>query len=91
MRGTPSAWARVRGLEAAGRRAALRREAERIAADLGEDPAAVLAEAEAFAARCEAAGAVTPRQMTEVAATEFGLDPAEVWAEAERLVARRSA
>ena len=91
MRGSPNPWARVRGLEAAGRRAALRREAERVAAELGVDLAAVSAEVEAFLARCRAAGAVTPQEMAELVAAEFGLDPAELWAEAERLAAGRSA
>ena len=91
MRGGPSVWTRTARLEAA--RGAvpidLRALAERVAAEVGMDPAPVLAEAEAFAARCRAVGAVTATQIAELAAAELGLDPAEVWAEAERVAKRR--
>lgn len=77
MSGAPGPRARVRRLEAAISAAAVHAEAERLAVELGIAPAVLLADARIIAARCQAAGAVTPRQMTELIFAEAGLNPAE--------------
>lgn len=77
MSGAPGPRARVRRLEAAISAAAVHAEAERLAVELGIAPAVLLADARIIAARCQAAGAVTPRQMADLIFAEAGLDAAE--------------
>ena len=84
-RGGPSVWTRA-GRLAERPGAVDPREVAALALDLGILPAELIAEAEALADRCAAAGATTLPAMAAVAAAESGLDPALVRAEAERLL-----
>ncbi len=90
MRRQGNVWTRTDRVEARLERAALRRDATRIALTTGVDPEALIREAEALVGRARAAGAVTWEQINAYVATELGIDPDELRAEAERVAARRA-
>jgi hypothetical protein len=83
-------WVRTDRVEARLERAALRRDATRIARLTGVDPEALIREAEALVGRARAAGAVTWEQINAYVAAELGIDPEELRVEAERVAAMRA-
>ncbi len=80
MRGSGVA-TRTGRLETSGRRVDLRREAARLAADLGIPTETLLEEAEALLVRAGAAGARTEDQITAFTAGELGISPDELRAD----------
>ena len=90
MKGRATVWVRTDRVEARLERAALRRDATRIARATGVDPEALMWEAEALMRWARATGAITHEQITAFVAAELGIDPDELRAEAERVAARRA-
>ena len=88
MRGGPSVWRRTGRLATSLERRALRREAERVATEVGVDADELVAEAEALVARARAAGARTAAEVDAFCAGELGIEPAEWAAELAELKAR---
>ncbi len=79
MRGRPSVWRRTAHLvdvawerEWARQAVALRAEVERVAAEVGMDPAYLLGRAEALVARARAAGARSEAEVDAFARRELG-------------------
>ncbi len=90
MKRQVNVWTRTDRVEAKLERAALRRDATRIAQQMGVDPDTLIREAEALVARARAAGAVTREQINAYAAHDLGIDPDELRAETERVAAMRA-
>jgi hypothetical protein len=83
-------WTRTDRVAAKLERAALRRDAARIAQQMGVDPETLVREEEALVTRARAAGAITREQINAYAARQLGIDPDKLQEETERLAAMRT-
>jgi hypothetical protein len=90
VKGRVNVWVRTDRVQANLERASLRRDATRIAQQMGVVPETLIREAEALVGRARAAGAVTREQINAFAAEELGIDPDELRAETERVAAMRA-
>ena len=79
MRRGPDVWTRAGRLGGALERRALRREAARVAAEVGVSADELVAEAEALLGRARAAEARTAAEVDAFCAGELGIEPA-AWA-----------
>ncbi len=87
MKRQGNVWVRTNRVAAQLARASLRRNATRIAQQMGVVPETLIREAEALVGRARAAGAVTREQITAYAARELGIDLSDLQAETERVAA----
>ncbi len=90
MRRQVNVWVRTDRVEAQLERVALRRDARRIAGQVGGDPDTLARDAQMLVTRARAAGASTWEQITAWTAAELGIDADALRAETERLAAMRA-
>ncbi len=83
-------WVRTDRVEARLEEAARRRDARRIAGQVGVNPDTLVRDAQMLVGRARAAGASTWKQITAWTAAELGIDADALRAETERLAAMRA-
>ncbi len=89
MKRQVNVWVRTDRVEARLEEAARRRDARRIAGQMGVDPDTLARDAQMLVTRARAAGASTWEQITAWTAAEVGIDADALRAETERLAAMR--